>query len=203
MEYPQDGFWLHPDALVDAECIGKGTRIYAFSHVMAGVTIGEQCNLGEHVYVETGAVIGNRVTVKNGVQVWEGITLEDDVFVGPGVVFLNDRYPRSRFSVGAGDRYQTKGWLEPTVVREGAAIGGNATILCGLEIGRYATVGAGAVVTRSVAPHTLVLGAPALVHSLICACGKPFAGDGREYACPHCGRAYAVEAGVPRPLHAT
>jgi len=192
-------FWIHPDAIVETDSIGAGTRIHAFCHVMAGTVVGERCNLGEHVFVETGAVIGDRVTVKNGVQVWEGVRLEANAFVGPNVVFLNDRYPRSPRSPAAGDRYATKDWLQETLVQEGGTIGGNATILPGLQIGRYALVAAGAVVTKSVPAHGVVMGAPAREVGYVCTCGRRLgAAKERQYACTACGRTLLDEAGVLR-----
>jgi acetyltransferase-like isoleucine patch superfamily enzyme len=180
-------FWAHPKAIVESKAIGSGTRIWAFTHVADGAIVGRDCNLGEHVYVENGASIGDNVTIKNGVHVWEGVTLQNDVFVGPNAVFTNDRSPRSPRSAVAQVRYRSKEWLERTLVREGASIGANATILCGIEIGRYASVGAGAVVTRSVPPFTLVVGAPAVPVGTVCACGRRL-GEA-ESCCPVCSLA--------------
>lgn len=144
----------HPQALVETEHVGRGTRIWAFAHVLPGAVIGEDCNICDHVFIENDVVIGHRVTVKCGVQVWDGVRLEDDVFVGPNATFTNDPAPRSRQHLAAYPR---------TVVREGASIGANATILPGLTIGRHAMVGAGAVVTRSVPAHAVVVGNPARI----------------------------------------
>ncbi len=147
-------FFRHPQALVESERIGKGTRIWAFAHVLPGAVIGEDCNVCDHVFVENDVVVGDRVTLKCGVQLWDGIRLEDDVFVGPNATFTNDPFPRSRRHLEAYPR---------TLVREGASIGANATILCGLTVGRRAMVGAGAVVTRSVPAHAVVVGNPARI----------------------------------------
>jgi UDP-2-acetamido-3-amino-2,3-dideoxy-glucuronate N-acetyltransferase len=147
-------WFQHPQALVETERIGRGTRIWAFAHVLPGAVIGEDCNVCDHTFVENDVVVGNRVTVKCGVQLWDGIRLEDDVFVGPNATFTNDPFPRSRQHLAAYPR---------TVVREGASIGANATILCGLTVGRRAMVGAGAVVTRSVPPYAVVVGNPARI----------------------------------------
>jgi UDP-2-acetamido-3-amino-2,3-dideoxy-glucuronate N-acetyltransferase len=150
--------FVHERGICDSHDVGSGTRIWAFAHVLAGASIGEDCNICDGVFVEGGAVIGDRVTIKCGVQLWSGVELEDDVFVGPNATFTNDRFPRSRQ------------WLDEhpkTLVRTGASIGANATILPGLEIGRGAMVGAGAVVTRSVPPHAVVTGNPARIRSYV------------------------------------
>jgi acetyltransferase-like isoleucine patch superfamily enzyme len=185
--------YVHPQAICESETVGRGTRIWAFTHVMWGGILGEDCNIGEHVFIESGVVVGNRVTIKNGVQLWEGITLEDDVMVGPCVVFTNDRFPRSPRSEEARVRYASKGWLEPTVVRRGVSIGANSTILPGLEIGVFAMVGAGSLVTRHVHPHSLVVGAPARVTGYICACGQSLAKASSEWWCGTCERRYGLK----------
>lgn len=146
--------FVHPQALCESDDVGHGTRVWAFAHVLPGARVGAECNICDGVFIEGKAVVGNRVTVKCGVQLWDGVELEDDVFVGPNATFTNDPMPRSRQ------------WLEEyprTVVRSGASIGANATMLPGLEIGQGAMVGAGAVVTRSVPPHAIVVGNPARI----------------------------------------
>lgn len=147
--------FVHEQGLCETEDIGAGTRIWAFAHVLPGAHIGADCNICDGVFVEGGATIGDRVTVKCGVQLWDGIELEDDVFIGPNATFTNDPLPRSRQWL---DKYPR------TVVRAGASVGANATILPGIEIGPGAMVGAGAVVTRSVPPHAVVTGNPARIH---------------------------------------
>lgn len=147
-------FYVHPKALVESETIGAGTRIWAFAHVLKGARIGADCNICDGVFVENEVRIGDRVTLKSGVQVWDAITLEDEVFVGPNATFTNDPYPRSRVPVES---------YPQTLVKKGASIGGNATILPGVTIGAGAMVGAGAVVTRDVPDHALVIGNPARV----------------------------------------
>lgn len=193
-------WWSHPQSIVESETIGARTRVWAFAHVMKGARIGADCNIGEHVFVESGAVVGDRVTLKNGVQIWEGITLENDVFIGPNATLTNDRFPRSPRSAAAGERYHDKRWLENTLIREGVSIGANATILCGIEIGEYATVGAGAVVTRSVPPYSLVLGSPAKVAGLVCYCGKPLP---HTLSCPYCSCSYRMDGNHVRRNKAT
>jgi len=149
-------FFKHPQALVEtaAENIGEGTRIWAFAHVLAGARIGRACNICNSTFVENEAILGDRVTLKCGVYVWNGVVLEDDVFVGPNAAFTNDPFPRSRRWLASHPR---------TLVRRGASIGANATILPGLEIGQHAMVGAGAVVTRDVPPYAVVVGNPARI----------------------------------------
>src|SRR5450830_1573003 len=147
-------FYEHPQALVESLTIGEGTRVWAFAHVLPGARIGAECNICDHVFVENDVTVGDRVTIKCGVQVWDGVTLEDDVFIGPNVTFTNDPFPRSKHHPEQFTR---------TRVCAGASIGANATILPGVTIGRNAMVGAGAVVTRSVPPHAIVIGNPAKI----------------------------------------
>lgn len=147
-------YFVHATAVVDANVyIGNGTRIWHFSHIMPNVRIGDNCNLGQNIYVDEGVQIGNGVKVQNNVSVYKGVVIEEDVFIGPSVVFTNVINPRSFI--------ERKQEIKPTLVRRGASIGANATIVCGIEIGEYAMVGAGAVVTRNVPPYTLVMGNPA------------------------------------------
>jgi UDP-2-acetamido-3-amino-2,3-dideoxy-glucuronate N-acetyltransferase len=146
-------FFKHPQALVETDRIGEGTRVWAFSHVLPGAVIGTGCNICDHVFIENDVIIGDRVTIKCGVQIWDGLRLEDDVMVGPNATFTNDLFPRSKQPFE----------LKQTYVRKGASIGANATILAGVEIGEGAMVGAGAVVTKSVPPHAVVVGNPAKI----------------------------------------
>lgn len=188
--------YIHPAALVESDDIGAGSRVWAFAHVMKGAQVGAKCNIGDHAFVESGAILGDRVTVKNGVMVWDGVALKDDVFVGPGAIFTNDRMPRSprMDSKAVQARYkEPAGWLSRTTVERGASIGAGAVIVAGLSIGEYAMVAAGAVVTRDVAPHTLVQGNPAKPAGLVCRCGsrlpKP-SGNGAQ--CSHCKETYRL-----------
>ncbi len=151
---------LHPNSIVESQNIGKRTRVWAFAHVLPGAVIGEDVNICDNVFVENDVVLGDRVTIKCGVQLWDGIRMEDDVFVGPNVTFANDLYPRSK-------HYPDK-FLQ-TVVKRGASIGANATILPGITIGSSAMVGAGAVVTRDVPPNAIVVGNPARIKGYVSA----------------------------------
>jgi acetyltransferase-like isoleucine patch superfamily enzyme len=145
---------IHPSSDVQSKQIGEGTRVWQYVVILPGAVIGRDGNICSHCFIENKVVVGDRVTVKCGVQLWDGITLEDDVFVGPNATFTNDREPRSR---------NASATLLPTLVKKGASIGANATILPGLTIGEGAMVGAGAVVTKDVPPHTLVVGNPARI----------------------------------------
>src|SRR6201981_2663356 len=150
--------FVHPRALCESEQVGKGTRIWAFAHVMRGAVVGGDCNIGDHAFIETGARIGDRVTVKNQAMVWEGVEIEDDVFVGPGVSFTNDVLPRSSRMPAVTGRYlHPKAGLGRTRGKKGASLGARCVVLAGVRIGAYAMVGAGAVVTREVRAHALVM----------------------------------------------
>ncbi len=146
-------YYAHPTAVIDEGCsIGDGTKIWHFSHIMTGAVIGNNCNLGQNVVIGAGVMLGNNVRVQNNVSVYEGVTCEDDVFLGPGMVLTNVINPRSAIS--------RKHEFRNTIIRKGATIGANATIVCGNEIGAYAFIGAGAVVTKNVAPYALIIGNP-------------------------------------------
>jgi UDP-2-acetamido-3-amino-2,3-dideoxy-glucuronate N-acetyltransferase len=189
-------FFQHPSALVESTAVGVGTRIWAFAHVLRGARIGAHCNIGDHCFVEGGARIGDNVTIKNGVALWDGVVVRDNVFVGPFAVFTNDLAPRSPRFPGAARRYASRGWLSRTVVEEGASIGANATILSGLRIGRFAMIGAGAVVTRTVSAYALMIGAPARQVGWVCECGRRLAEDSRTaMLCPACRLRYDVQRG--------
>lgn len=147
-------YFVHEKAICESTRIGDRTRIWAFAHILPGAVIGADCNLCDGVFIENDVTLGDRVTVKCGVQLWDGLTVEDDVFIGPNATFTNDRFPRSK-------AYPEQ--FARTVIRKGASIGANATILPGLEIGAGAMVGAGAVITRSVPPHAIAVGNPARI----------------------------------------
>lgn len=145
-------FFVHPNALCESKHIGPNTHIWAFAHILPGARIGKECNICDSVFIENDVVIGHRVTIKNGVQLWDGVEIEDDVFIGPNATFTNDRFPRSK---------QYPETFTHTLVKKGASIGANATILPGTTIGQQAMIGAGAVVTQSVPPNSIVVGNPA------------------------------------------
>lgn len=176
-------YFAHSHALVESETIGEGTRIWAFAHVMSGAVIGSHCNVGDHAFIESGARVGNNVTIKNSVSIWDGVTLEDNVFVGPNAVFTNDMNPRSEVK-------KSPAQLLATVVRSGATIGANATVVCGITIGRYAFLGAGTVVLRNVPAYAMMVGNPARRIAFMCECGERLP---ETLACA-CGRQYQLQA---------
>jgi acetyltransferase-like isoleucine patch superfamily enzyme len=181
---PEGAPWVHERALVESDQIGEGTAIYAFAHVMAGAVIGRDCKIGDHVFVESGVIIGDNVTVKNGVSIWAHVHIGDNVFLGPNVALTNDRYPRR------GDTWQpVETWIE-----EGVTIGANATVVCGVRLGRRCFVGAGAVVTRDVAPYALATRNPARRRGWVCHCGRPLGADVGPARCGGCGRQWDVSA---------
>lgn len=184
--------FVHPTAVVDEpRAIGAGSRIWHFAHVCAGARIGEDCTLGQNVYVAASAVIGRGGRIQNNVSVYDGVTLEEDVFCGPSMVFTNVKNPRAHVS--------RKHEYRPTLVRRGATLGANCTVLGGVVIGRSAFVGAGAVVTRDVPDFALVVGAPARVVGWMCACGERLgyaAVPAGAAACAGCGSAYAALRGT-------
>ncbi len=178
------GVYVHPAGLCESDTVGEGTRIWAFAHVLPGAVVGRDCNICDYAFIEDGAILGDRVTVKNAVLIWKGVTVEDDVFLGPAVAFTNDLVPRSRTLQGERD------WLVPTRVRVGASLGANATVMCGIEIGAYALVGAGAVVVSDVAPHAIVVGNPARPVGWACVCGMRLPDD---FGCLRCGRRFELD----------
>lgn len=185
---------IHPTAIVDAGAeIGDGTRIWHWVHVCGEARIGAKCSFGQNVFVGNKVVIGDNVKVQNNVSIYDDVTLEDDVFCGPSMVFTNVINPRSHVS--------RKSEYKRTLVRRGATIGANATVVCGHTIGEYAFIGAGAVVTRDVPAYALMVGTPARRIGWMCQCGEKLAGTDGEAACGGCGQTYVlnVESCRPRP----
>ena len=179
--------WAHETACVDdPSAIGEGTRVWHFSHIAKGASVGPRCSIGQNVFIAPGAVVGAGVKIQNNVSVYDGVTLEDSVFCGPSVVFTNVINPRSHIS--------RKHEYRPTLVRQGATLGANATVLCGLTIGRFAFVGAGAVVTRDVPDFALVTGSPGRQQGWMCRCGiklkLPVKGGRRRVSCQVCEAGY-------------
>jgi len=188
-------YFAHPNALVETTRIGEGTRVWAFAHVMKGATIGRDCNVGDHAFIEAGARVGHGVTIKNGVTIWEGVTVGDQAFLGPCVVFTNDLRPRSPRARSAAARYRTKDWLVRTKVGKGASLGANATVVCGVRIGEYAMVGAGAVVTADVPAYALWLGVPGRLAGYVCECGKSLTFVEDAARCRPCRIDYVLRRG--------
>jgi UDP-2-acetamido-3-amino-2,3-dideoxy-glucuronate N-acetyltransferase len=183
--------FIHPTAVVDpGAVIGEGTQVWHFVHVSAGARIGRNCVLGQNVFIGRGVQLGDGVKVQNNVSIYEGVEVEDDAFLGPSCVFTNVKNPRSFVS--------RKSEFLPTRVRRGATIGANATIVCGHEIGEYAFVGAGAVVTRDVPPYALVVGNPARRIGWVSKAGERLP-EGSRPRCPRTGERYVIEGERCRP----
>ncbi len=183
-------YFAHETAVIDEGCeIGGGTKIWHFSHLMAGCMVGRDCNIGQNVVISPGVVLGNGVKIQNNVSVYTGVTCEDDVFLGPGCVFTNVINPRSAVS--------RKHEFMPTKVCKGASVGANATVLCGHVIGEYAMIGAGAVVTKDVPAYALVLGNPARRTGWVSVYGHRLNFDEADIAvCPESKEAYLLKDGV-------
>src|SRR3989338_9065536 len=171
-----DNIYIHPTAIVEKPCeIGKGTKIWHYVHIMKSAKIGENCQLGQNVFIDSMAEIGNRVKIQNNVSVYNCVKLEDNVFCGPSMVFTNVINPRSHIS--------RKSEFKETLVKKGVTLGANSTILCGITIGAYAFIGAGAVVTKDVAPYALVYGNPARLNGWMCECGVKLEIENQQGIC--------------------
>ena len=190
-----DDVFVHESAYVDAGAVlGKGTKVWHFCHVMPGAVIGERCSLGQNVVVMNGTRIGANCKIQNNVSIYEGVELEDDVFCGPSMVFTNVVNPRSHVS--------RKNEYQRTLVRRGASIGANATIVCGVTLGEYAFIGAGAVVTKDVQPYALMAGVPARRIGWMCRCGVRLPDSGVA-TCTACGTVYERRGGGIAPASGT
>jgi UDP-2-acetamido-3-amino-2,3-dideoxy-glucuronate N-acetyltransferase len=189
-------YFVHESSYIDEPCeIGAGTKIWHFSHIMSGCRIGLNCNIGQNVVISPEVVIGNNVKIQNNVSIYTGVICEDDVFIGPSVVFTNVINPRSHIN--------RKHEYRKTTVKKGASIGANATIVCGHDIGRYAFIGAGAVVTKDVPDFALVVGNPAKQVGWVCKCGAKLVFDAQKSSkkglvCKECGNEYLFENDLVR-----
>ncbi len=179
----KEEYFVHPSALVDDPVeIGRGTKIWHFTHVMAGARIGKNCSIGQNVFIGSQALLGDNIKVQNNVSIYDQVVLEDDVFCGPSMVFTNVINPRSFIS--------RKNEFRKTVVKKGATIGANATVICGYTIGRYAFIGAGSVVTKDIPDYALVYGNPGRVKGWACQCAEQLRFVRGRAVCKACGRRY-------------
>lgn len=180
-------YFVHESSYVDDGCqIGEGTKIWHFSHIMKGCVIGKNCNIGQNVVISPGVVLGDGVKIQNNVSVYTGVVCEDGVFLGPSCVFTNVINPRAFI--------ERKNEYRKTVIRRGASIGANVTVVCGHEIGEYALIGAGSVVTKDVPPYALVYGVPAELRGWVCRCGTRLSFENGAAACPVCHKSYLLNA---------
>ncbi len=194
---PRDNdYFVHESSYVDEPCsVGAGTRIWHFCHIMKDSRIGENCNIGQNVVISPRCIVGNNVKIQNNVSVYTGVILEDDVFCGPSMVFTNVINPRSHV--------ERKNEYMRTLVKQGASIGANATVVCGNTIGRFAFIGAGAVVTRDVPDYAVVYGSPARIRGWVCDCGLALDfgdNDSSNTASCTCGRNYSKDGLIVSPL---
>ena len=195
---PSSDISIHPSAIVDEGAqIGAGSKVWHWTHVCSGAILGERCSLGQNVYIGNRVTMGNNVRVQNNVSIYDNVTLEDDVFCGPSMVFTNVLNPRAHVS--------RKHEYRNTLVRKGASIGANATVVCGTTIGRYAFIGAGAVVSRNVPDHALMVGVPARRTGWVCQCGVklPDLSHGQDSAivhCPDCHTGYTITPHACEPI---
>jgi UDP-2-acetamido-3-amino-2,3-dideoxy-glucuronate N-acetyltransferase len=179
-----NNYFLHPSSYIDEPCeIGQDTKIWHFCHIMKNSKIGKKCNIGQNVFIASDVILGNNVKVQNNVSIYTGVICEDDVFLGPSMVFTNVVNPRSFI--------ERKSEYKETLIKKGASIGANATIVCGNTIGRYAFVGAGALITTNVPDFALYYGTPARLRGWICKCGEKLSFNNNKAKCSFCGASYA------------
>lgn len=184
----EEKYFVHPSSFVDEDVeIGEGTKIWHFCHIQKGARIGKRCSLGQNVNVSNHVKVGDGCKLQNNVSLYEGVELEDYVFCGPSCVFTNDLTPRAKYPKGSAGYHKT-------LIKEGASIGANATIVCGHTVGRWALIGAGAVVACNVPDHALMLGVPAKIRGWACQCGALLHFDGETATCTVCGRSYRMKA---------
>ncbi len=178
--------FIHHSSYVDEGAkIGESTKIWHFSHIMSSAIIGTNCIIGQNVFVGANVIIGNNVKIQNNVSVYDGVIIEDDVFLGPSMVFTNVLNPRSFI--------ERKAAFEKTIIKKGATIGANATILCGNNLGNYCLIGAGATVTKTVKNHALIIGVPGVQKAWVCECGSVLIKNSRSYDCTECGRIFTMD----------
>lgn len=181
-------FWAHPSAIIDDEAhVGSDTKIWHHTQVLAGAYIGTRCSIGHNCFIGGKAYIGNGVKIESNTDVWDLVKLENYVFVGPSAVFTNDLNPRAKYPKKKFPQFGT--WL-PTIVKKGATIGANATILCGITIGEYALIGAGSVVTKNIPPYALIIGIPGKLAGWICECGTKLTFKNKKSVCSACCKYY-------------
>ena len=184
----EKNYFVHESSYIDEGCeIGEGTKIWHFCHIQTGAKIGKRCSLGQNVNISNNVIMGDGCKVQNNVSLYEGVVLEDNVFCGPSCVFTNDLTPRAKYPKGRAN-------YKKTLIKEGASIGANATVVCGHTIGRCALIGAGAVVTCDVPDYALMLGIPTRLAGYVCRCGERLSFNEKQAECTACGRKYQMNA---------